>query len=201
MIFAHFHLPGERLQWTKLLGALLGLAGVAVICSKVLDVQGDLAFQGGLAIVVGAGASAYANVLTKLRGRGFAPAVLAAWQMLFGLGPLVLLATWREGNPLLLNWTLLSVSCLLYLALFGSALAFLLFYWLLRWVAVTKLQTIALVTPPVAVALGWLVKGEKLSQWAFLGAGFILAGMSLIFWRVPGRAVPGAIAVPAATES
>ena len=181
LLFAHFTLASERLQWTKLAGAFLGVAGVAVICSKVLDVQGPLAFRGGLAIIIGAAASAYANVWTKRRGGGFAPAVLAAWQMLFGLGPLVLLAFWREGSPLKLRWTATSLGCLLYLAVVGSSLAFLLYYWLMQRVGVVKLQAIALVVPPVAVLFGWLVAGERLSPWALLGAGFILVGMRLIF--------------------
>jgi drug/metabolite transporter (DMT)-like permease len=163
----------------------------------VLDVAGPLAFQGGLAIIIGAVACAYANVWTKMRGGGFAPAVLAAWQMLFSLGPLLVLAFWWEGSPRRLHWSVSSVSCLLYLALVGSALAFLLYYWLLRRVAVTKLQTISLIVPPVAVVLGWSVAGEELSRWALLGAGWILIGMSLIFWKVPRRRMPALLSVPA----
>jgi drug/metabolite transporter (DMT)-like permease len=187
LLFAHLYLPAERLRWTKLLGALVGLAGVALICWKVLDVQGSLAVRGGLAIIGGAVACAYANVWTKLRGGGFAPAALAAWQMLFGLVPLLVVASWWEGSPWALPWSFTSVGCLLYLALVGSALAFLLFYWLLQRVAVTKMQTLSLITPPLAVAFGWLAGGEELSRWALLGGAFVLAGVGLTFWRVPEK--------------
>jgi drug/metabolite transporter (DMT)-like permease len=201
LVFAHFHLPGERMQWTKLLGALLGVTGVAIICSKVLDVQGALAFRGGLAVVVGGAATAYANVLIKMRGNAFPPAVLAAWQMLFGLPLLFVVGFWQEGNPLLLHWSVRSVSCVLYLALFGSAVGFLLFYWLLRRMAVVKAQTISLLTPPLAVAIGWLFGGEEMSRWALLGASFILIGVSLIFWRIPARGAPGLTGVPANSDA
>ena len=199
MTFAHFHLPGERMHWGKMSGAALGVVGVAVICSKVLDVQGPLALRGGIAVIVGSASAAYSNVLTKRRGGGFAPAVLAAWQMAFGLVPLLGLACWLEGNPLLLRWNATSVGCVLYLALVGSALAFLLYYWLLKRVPVTQLQTIALVTPPVAVVLGWWLAGERLSPWALLGGIFILVGMGLIFRKGEARIAP--LPVVAASSS
>jgi drug/metabolite transporter (DMT)-like permease len=187
LLFAHLYLPAERLRWTKLLGALMGLAGVALICWRVLDVQGSMAVRGGLAIIGGAVACAYANVLTKLRGGGFAPAVLAAWQMFCGVVPLLVLACWQEGSPWSLHWSRAAVGCLLYLALVGSALAFLLYYWLMQRVAVTKLQTLSLITPPLAVVFGWLVGGEQLSWWALLGGAFVLTGVGLTFWRRPEK--------------
>lgn len=185
LLFAHFHLPAERLTPLKAGGALVGLAGVATIFSHQFRAAGPLAFWGSAAIVAGAASVAYANVLIKARGAHLPPAAMAAWQMVFGLGPLLALGWWREGNPLNFRWSPAAVGCLLYLALLGSALAFLLAYWLVRRVAVTKVMTISLVAPIVAVALGWLVLGERLSWRTLLGGGAVLAGVGLI-------AVPGA---------
>src|SRR4026207_2208164 len=54
MVFAHFILPGEPLRWQRVAGALLAIGGVAVICSRLLDFGGLLAFWGGVAVVFGA---------------------------------------------------------------------------------------------------------------------------------------------------
>ncbi len=183
LLFAHWMLPAEPMRWERIAGALLALGGVALICFKLLDFHGLWAFWGGVAIVAGAVVVAYANVLIKARQTQFAPAVMAAWQMLFALVPLLLLGFWTEGNPLHFRWTMLAVGCLLYLALVGSVLAFLLFYWLLNRVAVTNLLTISLITPPLAVGLGWFVAGETLSRWALLGAALVLSGVALILWK------------------
>jgi drug/metabolite transporter (DMT)-like permease len=183
LTFAHFMLPAEPMRWERILGALLALAGVVLICLKLLDFHGLAAFWGGLAIVTGAVVVAYANVLIKARPSHLVPAVMAAGQMLFGLIPLLLLGLWKEGSPMRFHWTISAISCLLYLALIGSVLAFLLFYWLLNRVAVTNLLTISLITPPLAVALGWFAAGETLSSWALLGATFVLAGVALILWK------------------
>ncbi len=183
LVFAHFCLPEERLKWERVLGALLALGGVTIICAKLLDFQGIMAFWGGVAIVIGAAATSFANIWIKARGKKYPPAVISAWQMLFAIGPLLLVGFLREGNPAHFHWSKTAVACLLYLALVGSVTAFLLFYWLMNRIAVTNLLTISLITPPLAVGLGWFAAGETLSRWAILGAFFVLAGIALILWK------------------
>jgi drug/metabolite transporter (DMT)-like permease len=183
MLFAHWMLPDEPLQWRRLAGALVAVTGVGVICARLLDFNGLMAFWGGLGIFVGAAGAAYSNVLVKARAIQIAPAMLAAWQMIFGTAPLLLLGFVVEGNPVHFHWTTMALFCLLYLAVIGSALTFLLLYWLLPRMTVTGLQTISLITPPGAVMLGWLLVGETLSLWSLVGAGFVLAGVWMIFHR------------------
>jgi drug/metabolite transporter (DMT)-like permease len=184
MLFAHWLLPEEPLRWQRLAGALLALGGVALICGRLLDRSGMLAFWGGLGIVLGAAGAAYSNVLLKRRALELAPAMIAAWQMLFGILPLIALGFAFEGNPARFHWSAMSIFCLLYLAVIGSALTFLLLYWLLPRMTVTNLQTISLITPPGAVALGWFLGGETFSLWSLLGACFVLAGVWIIFRKI-----------------
>jgi drug/metabolite transporter (DMT)-like permease len=183
MVFAHLMLPDEPMRLQKLAGSLLALGGVAIICARLLGFNGLMAFWGGLGIVFGAAGAAFSNVLLKARVLPVAPAMIAAWQMIFGTAPLLVTGFIVEGNPLRFHWTTLSIFCLLYLAVIGSALAFLLLYWLLPRMTVTNLQTISLITPPGAVALGWAVGGEKFSLWSLVGACFVLAGVWMIFGR------------------
>jgi drug/metabolite transporter (DMT)-like permease len=183
MVFAHLMLPDEPMRLQKLAGSLLALGGVAIICARLLGFNGVMAFWGGLGIVFGAAGAAFSNVLLKARVLQVAPAMIAAWQMIFGTAPLLVTGFIVEGNPFRFHWTTLSIFCLLYLAVIGSALAFLLLYWLLPRMTVTNLQTISLITPPGAVALGWAVGGEKFSLWSLVGACFVLAGVWMIFRR------------------
>ena len=181
MVFAHFILPGEPLRGQRIAGALLAVGGVAVICSRLLDFGGLLAFWGGVAIVFGAAGAAFSNVLLKARQIRLAPAMIAAWQMIFGTVPLLLIGLIVDGNPAHFRWTGTAIFCLFYLAIPGSAIAFLLLYWLLPRMTVTNLQTISLITPPGAVAFGWLLGGESFSLWSLAGGALVLAGVWLIF--------------------
>src|SRR6266702_4225814 len=104
------------------------------------------------------------------------------WQRL--AGALLALGFAVDGNPARFHWSAMAWFCLLYLAVIGSALTFLLLYWLLPRMTVTNLQTISLITPPGAVAFGWFLGGETFSLWSLLGAGFVLAGVWIIFRKI-----------------
>jgi drug/metabolite transporter (DMT)-like permease len=179
LALAHLLLPSDRMTLPKVLGVSLGIAGVAVIFSDRTTLGGADALRGGIAIVAGAFAVALSNVLVKWRGASFDPVILAGVQMTFGLVPLVAAGFLLEGSPLTFRWTPRAVLSVLYLALVGSVVAFLLFYWLLRRMDVTKVLLIALVTPVLALALGAAVLDERLSGRAFAGTAMILGGIFL----------------------
>ena len=63
---------------------------------------------------------------------------------------------------------------------------------------VNKLQTISLITPPGAVAIGWLLGGEIFSLWSLVGGAFVLAGVWMIFRR---RDPAGGVALEAAVPA
>jgi drug/metabolite transporter (DMT)-like permease len=187
MVFAHWLLPDEPLRWQRLAGAFLALAGVAVICARLLTFSGLLAFWGAVGIALGGAGAAFSNVVLKKRAIQLAPAMLAAWQMIFGTAPLLVLGFVVDGNPARFHWSGMAIFCLLYLAVIGSALTFLLLYWLLPRMTVTNLQTISLITPPGAVMLGWLLGGETFPWWSLLGAALVLLGVWMIFRKARER--------------
>jgi drug/metabolite transporter (DMT)-like permease len=191
MLFAHLMLPDEPLRLHKFTGALLALGGVTMICGRLLGFNGVMAFWAGLGIVFGAAGAAFSNVLLKVRAIQLAPAMIAAWQMIFGATPLLVIGFVVEGSPLRFHWSALSIFCLFYLAVIGSALTFLLLYWLLPRLTVAQLQSISLITPPGAVMLGWLLGGETFPMSSLLGAAFVLTGVWMILRKakVAERAV------------
>ncbi|HEX4653960.1 MAG TPA: EamA family transporter [Candidatus Udaeobacter sp.] len=181
LIFAHWMLPDEPLRFQRLAGVIIAIGGVTLICARLFGFNGPLAFWAGVAVVFGAGSAAFANVLVKARSIQLAPAMLAAWQMIFGTAPLLVLGFAVDGNPVRFHWTIMSVFCLMYLAVIGSALTFLLLYWLLPRLTVAQLQSISLITPPGAVILGWLLGGESFPVSSLLGAALVLVGVWMIF--------------------
>lgn len=179
LLFAHLHLPGERMTWAKIIGVVLGVCGVGVVFSNQLAIAGGEALAGSVALVLSSVFAAYSNVLVKARGRNLEPAILAAGQMFFGLIPLLLIGIPLEGNPFRLRWTPLAIVSLFYLAVVGSVIAFVLYYWLIRHMDVTKTMLISLVTPVVAVVLGMTVLHEKLDWRTVAGGAMIMSGIAL----------------------
>ena len=179
LLFAHLHLPGERMTWAKIIGVVLGVCGVGVVFSNQLAIAGGEALAGSVALVLSSVFAAYSNVLVKAKGRNLEPAILAAGQMFFGLIPLLLIGIPLEGNPFRLRWTPLAIVSLFYLAVVGSVIAFVLYYWLIRHMDVTKTMLISLVTPVVAVVLGMIVLHEKLDWRTVVGGAMIMSGIAL----------------------
>lgn len=170
---------GESITGLKILSIFLGLAGVAVIFREQLVLNGQMAFLGSLAVVVGAFGAAYASVLTKAKGQSQHPASLVFWQMLVGQIPLWLVGLTTEGNPFYFRWTWQAVICVLFLAIVGSIVAFWLYYWLLSKIDVSKAMMIAFVTPLVAVFVGSFF-GEQLYIQTLFGGILILLSVLLI---------------------
>ena len=189
LIIAHYYLPGERMTLPRIAGVLLGVFGVGVIFSNQLEVAGPRALWGSAALVLSAFCAAYANVLVKRYGLNLQPSVLAAGQMVFGLVPLLLIGIPLEGNPLNYHWTAMAVISLFYLAIVGTVIAFLLYYWLVHNMDVTKTMLIALVTPVTAVILGMLILKEQLHWRTLFGGAMIISGIGLIVLRRNSKTV------------
>ena len=190
LVFAHFHLPAERLSWTRIAGVVLGVFGVAVVFSNQLAVSGRQSLAGCVALVLSAIFAAYSNVLVKAYGKHMNPAILAGGQMFFGLLLLLGVGIPLEGNPLHFRWTPMALLCLFYLAVVGSVIAFLLYYWLVLKMDVTKSMLIALVTPVVAVILGMLVLNEEIGWRTLIGGAMIMLGISFVVVRRTRKKTP-----------
>jgi drug/metabolite transporter (DMT)-like permease len=183
LVVAHFYLPSERMTLAKVGGVLVGVLGVGVIFSNQLKVAGPRALAGCLALLVSAVCVAYSNVLVKAYSNHLEPTVLAAGQMMCGLVLLLVVGIPLEGNPFKFHWTPLAFLALFYLAIVGSVIAFILYYWLMQRMDVTNTLLIALVTPVVAVTLGMIVLKEKLEWRTLAGGAMIISGLALIVLR------------------
>ncbi|HMF58107.1 MAG TPA: EamA family transporter [Pyrinomonadaceae bacterium] len=183
LLIAHKYLPSEPLTFIRLGGIVIGLVGVGVIFSDQLGIGDAWSTWGSVAILIGALAAAYSNVLVKVRGAKFDISVLVAGQMLCGLLPLIIFSFIKEGNPLDLHWTPVAIVSVFYLALVGSVAAFMLYYWLVRNMTVTNTQLISLVTPAVAVLLGVIFLDERFTWRIALGGVGIFVGIVIIIFR------------------
>lgn len=181
-LFGHWMLPREPLTRRALFAGALGLAGVAVIEAPALrtvsSAESRPLLTGGLLVLVSAIISAYANVLNKRSFAEVSP-ILNVWgQTLLGAGFLLAIAAaFERGAPA--RWTPGAIACLLYLAVFGTALGFLGLFWLIPRVPVAVVGTIPLADTLVAVTLGVIVLHERFSLRILAGGVMILAGVLL----------------------
>ena len=177
MICAHFYVPGEQLTARKTAGAALAFVGVVALFGDRLNVSASALWP--MAAVVGAVVcAAVSNVATKRHGGGLHSAALNATSTMVGaivLGAMAVLM----GESLRLPPDARSWLAVGYLALVGSVLAFLIYFSLLKTWASTTVSFFAVFTPIIAVVLGTVFLGERLSAWSLAGSALILSGVAL----------------------
>lgn len=75
-----------------------------------------------------------------------------------------------------------SLAAVAYLVVFGSLIGFTAYGWLLRVSTLSRVSTYAFVNPVVAVILGSLFAGEKISAQILVAGALILTGVALVIW-------------------
>lgn len=172
-------LPGERLTARSVVGVVAGFAGVAVIFSEDLAALAEPGAGRAAAVLLLASlAAAVSNVAVKRWGRGVHPLSLTAVPM--GMAAAVMAVAsflFERDRPLLLN--AVSVGTVLYLAVFGSAVTFYIYFWLLDRMEATRLSLITYLSPVVAVLLGAAVFGERVTVRIVLGGLLVIAGVAV----------------------
>jgi drug/metabolite transporter (DMT)-like permease len=146
-------------------------------------VQSTLAFIASVGVVISAYTASQSSILIKAKGAALHPAALLYGQMLCGLPPFIAYGLIVEGNPLNFHWTWAAVAAIFYLTIFGTVIAFWLFYWLLGKVESTMPMMISVVTPLIAVLLGWMFLGETLPPQTFFGGLLIMASIAITIFK------------------
>jgi drug/metabolite transporter (DMT)-like permease len=97
--------------------------------------------------------------------------------------------------------TLRSWLALLYLIVFGSALGFSAYVYILKHSTATRVATYAFVNPVVALFLGWVLAGEPLSLRTLLASSIILTAVLLVITAPHKDSMEAEEAVPAPGEA
>ena len=178
-IGAHFYLPDERLTPMKVVGLVIGFAGVVVVFGQGATAAGTLRWWAPALMIVSPLISSAASLIVKKHLTREDPVVVNCFQMALG-AMLLLTAAITFEDFQMFRWTAASVGAIIFLALFGSIFTFVTYYHLLRTMEATKLSLIAFVTPVVASILGWLILGETLSASTMGGAALVMAGVWIV---------------------
>lgn len=163
------------------LSLLIGFAGLAVLVAPVMRLGGRADAASTLALMVAAGSWAAGSILLQRKPPKAEPIVISAYQQLFGglgLSALMLLTGEPWPHPTAAAWLGWG-----YLVVAGSLISFTCYVVAVRTLPITVVMTYAYVNPVIAVMLGWMVLGEKVTFSTALGTVLILLGVSGIFWK------------------
>ena len=173
-VVAGLLLPDEALTAKKVIGAGLGIAGVAFIMGPSALTNFNLSNLAQLAILGATLSYAFAGVWGKTALAGQLP-LMNALGMLIGstvlMIPIVLVFDGRPNLALSLGvW-----GALIGMAVLSTALAYFLYFAILVRAGAANLLLVTLLIPPVAIGLGAVFLDERIGIEAWIG--FVIIGL------------------------
>ena len=182
-VVAGFLLIDEPLTARKIIGAALGIAGVAFIMGPSALTDFNPSNLAQLAILGATLSYAFAGVWGKTALAGQTP-LMNALGMLVGSSLLMIPIVLVFDGPPNLELSASVWGALLGMAALSTALAYVLYFAILVRAGTANLLLVTLLIPPFAIGLGVVFLGEKMGPEAWIGFAIIALGFALTDGRL-----------------
>jgi drug/metabolite transporter (DMT)-like permease len=178
----------ERLTWRKAVGMAIAFTGVAILASATGLSHHSPTLMGDVITVCGSLGFAMYVVLGKRVASTYNALTMTTWNFIFGSALLLPVAlqqavamrfffTWRE-----VPWQ--AWACVVFTGLLSSTVAYLLYFWLLRYLEASQLASFSYLLPVSASGLSIVFLGERGSWLELVGGVLALLG---VYWVEAGR--------------
>ncbi|MEX2104206.1 MAG: DMT family transporter [Bacilli bacterium] len=164
-----------RYQLSQWFGVVIGFLGVIITLGFHLQLK--------FGIILGLGSAvswSISTLIIKKWGKQFDIWVLTAYQMMFGGVLLLLMGITLEKPVLNLNPT--SIFIILWLAIMASIVQFSGWFYLLNRGDPGKTSAFLFLAPLFGVLSGWIILGEVVKWYVYIGGALIFIGIFLVNW-------------------
>jgi drug/metabolite transporter (DMT)-like permease len=183
-------LHDEPLRAPLLFGVLIGIGGLSLAFLESVELgSAEKAALGASALALSPLGAAIGNIAQKRRAAELDPVVLNGWAMLGG-GLLLLTASAVSESWGDFVWSAESAGSIAYLALFGSAIAFVTLTVLLRHISAMAIAFLAMLLPFGALLFGAALYDESITVRAVGGAALVATGLAIAQWSRRSRPQP-----------
>jgi len=173
---------GTRIRGSIIIGAILGISGVVILFYPQI---GELSLTDGVLYgmvlaFLGAFSASSGNIVSQAAQQRALPVMQAnAWGMLYGAILTTIIALF-SGHPFTFDATFTYIGSLVYLAVFGSVVAFGAYLTLLGRIGAHRAGYATVMFPVVALVLSIAFEGLALSAAIVLGTALVLTGNLLV---------------------
>lgn len=176
---AYWMLKEQSLSVHKVLGILLGFAGLVVIFFN--DLTGQDTLLGLVIILLAVLLHSTSTVVVKRVAIELNPLAATTGGLLVAL-PFTLITWWYLDGAWPETIGLRAMGSIAYLSVFGSVIGFLLYFYVLKHCHASQVGLLPLLTPVIALLLGYQFNEEPITGHAVAGTLMILLGSSLHQW-------------------
>ncbi len=186
VIVAGFIFRQETLSANKIVGILLGVAGIATMLSTSLSGIASDPLWAQMACLGAALSYAFAATFAK-RFKSLPPLFSATGQLTGSTVIMLPVAVFASGTWSFSETSLTAWLNVLALGVFATAMAYLIYFRLLAEAGATNASLVTLLVPASALFLGWVLLGESLSPVQLAGFGLLLFGLVVLDGRLFSR--------------
>jgi O-acetylserine/cysteine efflux transporter len=167
---------GESLGWAKVVGLLVGFAGIVVVSAGAL--QGHVSVIGVVYAVTGALVWSLGTIAFKR----YADRVDAWWAVALGflVGGMVLSVAGAAFEGTDIDWSSEFVAAFVYASVIGTALSWSLWFGLVGSGEAGRVASYIFFVPVVSLVIGGLVLHESLGPSVLAGAALVIVGVYLV---------------------
>lgn len=169
----------ERLSNTSILGVFLGFSGILVISADSLVAQDSQAIQGFIYVLIAAAGIAVSNILLKKLSNKTDLIFSMGFQLLIGSIPLGLMAV-SNSSIEFVDWSWSYVWILATLAIPGTAIPFILWFWLMGKAPLYRLNVYSFLTPVFGLYIGYVYFSETLTFYQWIGVAVVVLAIKLV---------------------
>jgi drug/metabolite transporter (DMT)-like permease len=184
ILIAHFLLHDDKITLPKVLGLLIGFAGVVVLMIRDIgDSLGSVLGQG--AVILASGFYAIGAVYVR-KFTEDTPGILRSAGPLISANVIMWLAAFMVESPVEIPQLGITWIALLFMGILGSGFAFLLAYQLIHDIGPTRMTMVTYLFPLGGVILGVSFLHERLTWELVTGAVLIIASLAVTNWQPAG---------------
>ena len=182
LIIAHFWLHDDKITIQKAVGLLIGFAGTVLLFSEDLLASKHANFIGQMAVVLASLFYAWSAVFGRKYTSHVKGAVRGALPLITAAIFIWIIAPIAE-RPFLLPALPITWVAALWLGMFGSGLAIIMFYYLLHEIGPTRTSLVTYLFPVGGVILGVIFLHEQLSWQLFAGTVLIISSLVVVNYK------------------
>ncbi|MFI5262988.1 MAG: DMT family transporter [Candidatus Kapaibacterium sp.] len=177
-IISHWVFTAQKLSPLRIFGIVLGIIGIATIYYPQFTLVDSTHLWAMAIFLIAPIVSGISAVITKRSTQAVAPLMLNA--VTTGTGFLILSIIALIAEPwqsVSLNFT--HLWTIGYLAIIGTIVTFGIYFRLMKETSAVTMSYVAIITPVIAVVLGWLMLNETFDYYALAGSALVICGVAL----------------------
>ena len=180
ILIAHFLLRDDKITAPKMIGLLVGFAGIVVLMSKDIGASSS-SLLGQAAVIVASIFYAISAIYIR-KNTEDTPAILRSAGPLVSASITMWLGAAIFEQPIHIPQLAITWIALLFMGVLGSGLAFVMAFYLIHEIGPTRTTMVTYLFPLGGVILGVVFLHELLTWQVFVGAVLIISSLAIANW-------------------